>query len=220
MKCQICNKESGEYSLCAECFASMQNGEVKQCVNCKRWYKVGSVCECLKQDKCLQNTTIFEDTPSNQEDVNKEESMPQIVWYSFIKPLLISLLSLILALGLPFGIIYANMRFKETGPHGEETSWFTALTKEKPGIYTVPSYDPNGNLTEFLGYEFEIKCHDDYEEVILAVYFKDKNYNLVKTDYITFKNCKEGKNYKQLYTFTTLEILTIEHVSYELYKYK
>lgn len=111
---------------------------------------------------------------------------------------------------------------KEGGkePYGEKTSWFTILTKEKPGIYASPSYDPNGNLAEFLGYEFEIKCHDDYKEVVIAVRFKDEKYNLVKTDYITFENCKEGKNYKQLYTFTTLEILTIKHVSYDLYEYK
>ena len=48
MTCQICNKESGEYSLCPECFDLMQKGEVKQCVNCKNWYKVGSVCNCIK----------------------------------------------------------------------------------------------------------------------------------------------------------------------------
>ena len=61
MTCQICNKESGEYSLCPECFELMQKGEIKQCANCKGWYKVGSVCKCIKnlnKTKSSQNKPL------------------------------------------------------------------------------------------------------------------------------------------------------------------
>ena len=56
MTCQICNKESGEYSLCPECFELMQKGEVKKCIKCNRWYKSGSVCNCIKAQGENQNT--------------------------------------------------------------------------------------------------------------------------------------------------------------------
>ena len=46
--CDICKTPSGEYNLCPKCFQDMQNGQLSKCNNCQRWYKKGSVCECVK----------------------------------------------------------------------------------------------------------------------------------------------------------------------------
>lgn len=218
MNCQICNKESGEYSLCPECFELMQSGEVKQCINCKRWYKVGKICECLKQNESSRNEPVSDELPTTKEniEIDKKESVLHFFIQTIIKTFLIVFIILI----IPVGILFVDAHVKNTGPHGEETSWFTALTKEKPSIYASPSYDPNGDFSEFLGYEFGVNCKDDYKEVTIVIYYKDENYNLIKKDYITFENCKEGQRKEQLYTFTTHDILTIKHVDYELYKYK
>ncbi len=221
MNCQICNKESGEYSLCPECFALMQNGEVKQCVNCKGWYKVGKVCECLKQSGYSKNMSTQKELPliKQSNSTDQKEAALSTDSEPSIKPFLIIAITSILVAILIFGILLTNIYIKNTGPYGEETSWFTALTKEKPSIYAYPSYDPNGDLSEFLGYNFGINCKDDYKEVIVAVYYIDKNDNLIKTDYITFKDCKKGQKPEKFYAFTTYDILTVEDVNYELYKY-
>ena len=45
-KCAICNKPSGMYPLCVECFVLKDKGEIIKCNKCGSWYRASKFCEC------------------------------------------------------------------------------------------------------------------------------------------------------------------------------
>lgn len=104
---------------------------------------------------------------------------------------------------------------------GEKTNFFTALFKETPNISHSLALDYDENHTRlYLGSDFTLECKDDYKEVTILIELINRDGAVYKQDYITFKDCNEGKKYSKTYTLTDEEILKTDGLHYELYKYK
>ena len=138
MTCQICNKESGEYSLCPECFELMQKGEVKQCVNCKNWYKVGSVCNCIKasttkeiNEPASSATQVKEITaeaaPNTDCKTKKAKSFHPAI-EKLITTLVIFIVILMVTSPLTIPVI-TRIYDDRKDDAGQKTSFFTILSK-------------------------------------------------------------------------------------------
>ena len=171
MTCQICNKESGEYSLCPECFELMQRGEVKQCINCKSWYKIGSVCNCIKVTPTeKENKSTTPNTPTEEnEKIAEATNDPAFnnlyltgkvkycqnckTWYKtgtlckctkkdYSKNSAWGCLIAILAIiGIIISSVTIPQRLEEQGNTGEKTNIFTALFKDAPSVNTDYDFD-------------------------------------------------------------------------------
>ena len=64
-KCVVCGQAAPDgYSMCPECFQSLQDGKLSKCNNCGKWYRTSEMCECVK---------IFDSTDNSKDNTFDEE---------------------------------------------------------------------------------------------------------------------------------------------------
>lgn len=198
-KCDICGKESGEYTLCPECFQELQQGNLEKCNNCGRWYAKGKICSCVrtveKQSNNIQPTPQYEEQEGN----------------SRIGCFIASVIVILCVAALIGLVIHVIKNSPEYG--SGETSIITQVTKEKP---TITAQQSNLGTTINL----QIKANDNYEEVIVQVLIYDENKNIISKQYLTQTNLTKGNTYIVSYNLTWSEITKGHSYTYELYKYK
>ena len=197
-KCDICGKESGEYTLCPECFQELQQGNLEKCNNCGRWYAKGKICSCVRANE--KQSTFIQSTPQYEEEGNSRIGC------------LIASAVIILCVATLIGLIIHAVK---NSPYyeGGKSSIITQVTKEKPTITTELT-----NLDTTL--EIKIKANDDYEEVIVELILYDEDDNIISQQHLTETYLKEGNTYIITYTPTLSELTKVDSYTCKLYKYK
>lgn len=211
--CSICGKPSGNYALCLDCFALLQQGYVKKCNICGDYYKNGEVCKCVKiKDHEQQINTI-------NNDKNNEDNTPPLPQeekkFGCLKFFLIFTLIFLI---LPLGIWRTATIIKNPDRYGE-TNYFTSLISMAPHF----QFRHGGSLAELDLIIISIYAMSDYEELIMEIDFYNEDEYIFKQDFVTVKNLKNGEQYEIQYSIadnlTLREISQIHDIDLKVYKY-